>query len=121
MSLKSASRVGKILAVALQHRLDLLLDRDRLPATARWLTSPLRILPAPSQPRGVRIREALEDLGPLYIKFGQMLSTRRDLLAADVAEELAKLQDEVPPFGQDKAIVALSSAIKLALDHSEKR
>ncbi len=116
MSLKSASRVGKILAVALQHRLDLLLDRDRLPATARWLTSPLRILPAPSQPRGVRIREALEDLGPLYIKFGQMLSTRRDLLAADVAEELAKLQDEVPPFGQDKAIAIIEKSLDTPLE-----
>jgi ubiquinone biosynthesis protein len=116
LSLKSASRVGKILAVALQHRLDLLLDRDRLPATARWLTSPLRILPAPSQPRGVRIREALEDLGPLYIKFGQMLSTRRDLLAADVAEELAKLQDEVPPFGQDKAIAIIEKSLDTPLE-----
>lgn len=48
--------------------------------------------------RGVRIRRSLEDLGPIYVKFGQMLSTRRDLLPDDIADELAKLQDQVPPF-----------------------
>ena len=49
-------------------------------------------------PRGQRIREALEDLGPIFIKFGQMLSTRKDLLPEDIAEELTALQDRVPPF-----------------------
>ena len=50
------------------------------------------------KPRAVRMREALEDLGPIFIKFGQMLSTRRDLLADDIADELERLQDNVPPF-----------------------
>jgi len=50
------------------------------------------------KPRAVRMREALEDLGPIFIKFGQMLSTRRDLLADDIADELQSLQDNVPPF-----------------------
>ena len=50
------------------------------------------------KPRAVRMREALEDLGPIFIKFGQMLSTRRDLLADDIADELQRLQDNVPPF-----------------------
>lgn len=49
-------------------------------------------------PRGVRIRKTLEDLGPIFVKFGQILSTRRDLLPEDIADELAKLQDKVPPF-----------------------
>ena len=49
-------------------------------------------------PRGQRIRRSLEELGPIFVKFGQMLSTRRDLLPDDVAQELAKLQDRVPPF-----------------------
>ncbi len=53
--------------------------------------------------RGVRIREALEELGPIFIKFGQMLSTRKDLLPEDIAEELAALQDKVPPFDGEKA------------------
>jgi len=50
------------------------------------------------EPRGVRLRLALERLGPIFVKFGQVLSTRRDLLPTDVAQELAKLQDRVPPF-----------------------
>jgi len=49
-------------------------------------------------PRGARLRLALETLGPIFVKFGQMLSTRRDLIPADIADELAKLQDQVPPF-----------------------
>lgn len=51
-----------------------------------------------STPRGARLRLALETLGPIFVKFGQMLSTRRDLIPADIADELAKLQDQVPPF-----------------------
>jgi ubiquinone biosynthesis protein len=51
-----------------------------------------------SAPRGQRLREALEALGPIFVKFGQVLSTRRDLLPTDIADELAKLQDRVPPF-----------------------
>src|SRR3982751_1852210 len=48
--------------------------------------------------RGERLRLALEALGPIFVKFGQMLSTRRDLLPQDIADELARLQDQVPPF-----------------------
>ena len=55
------------------------------------------------QPRAVRLRMALESLGPIFVKFGQMLSTRRDLLPADFADELARLQDRVPPFDPDSA------------------
>ena len=50
------------------------------------------------EPRGVRLRLALEHLGPIFVKFGQVLSTRRDLVPLDIVEELAKLQDNVPPF-----------------------
>ena len=50
------------------------------------------------QARGERLRLALEALGPIFVKFGQMLSTRRDLIPLDIADELAKLQDQVPPF-----------------------
>ncbi|MDZ7748199.1 MAG: ubiquinone biosynthesis regulatory protein kinase UbiB [Halofilum sp. (in: g-proteobacteria)] len=55
------------------------------------------------RPRGERIRGALEDLGPIFVKFGQMLSTRRDLLPDDIAVELARLQDHVPPFPSAEA------------------
>ena len=57
-----------------------------------------------SAPRAVRLRLALEDLGPIFVKFGQALSTRRDLLPADIADELAKLQDRVPPFDSEVAV-----------------
>lgn len=53
--------------------------------------------------RGERLRLALQDLGPIFMKFGQVLSTRRDLLPADIADELAKLQDRVPPFSPEQA------------------
>ena len=50
------------------------------------------------RPRGERLRLALENLGPIFVKFGQVLSTRRDLMPPDIADELARLQDRVPPF-----------------------
>lgn len=61
-------------------------------------------------PRGQRIREALERLGPIFVKFGQVLSTRRDLLPVDIADELARLQDRVPPFSSDIAIATIERA-----------
>ncbi len=68
-----------------------------------------------SKPRAVRLREALEALGPIFIKFGQVLSTRRDLLAEDFANELAKLQDRVPPFSGDIAIATIERAFKKSI------
>ena len=63
-----------------------------------------------SAPLGERIRLALEELGPIFVKFGQAVSTRRDLLPREVADELAKLQDDVPPFPAEIAIAILSEA-----------
>jgi ubiquinone biosynthesis protein len=62
--------------------------------------------------RGVRIRRALEDLGPIFVKFGQILSTRRDLLPDDIAEELARLQDRVPPFPGSSAVAIIEKAYR---------
>jgi ubiquinone biosynthesis protein len=62
-------------------------------------------------PRGERIRRSLEELGPMFVKFGQMLSTRRDLLPDDVAQELAKLQDRVPPFPGVEARVIVEKSL----------
>jgi len=67
-------------------------------------------------PRGVRIRRALEDLGPIYVKFGQILSTRRDLLPDDIAFELAKLQDQVPPFSGERARAIVEHALGEPVD-----
>ena len=65
--------------------------------------------------RGIRLRLALEKLGPIFIKFGQMLSTRRDLLPEDVANELAKLQDQVPPIDYAEIEQVVSSAFEQPL------
>ena len=62
-----------------------------------------RLFVSRTKPRGQRLREALETLGPIFVKFGQVLSTRRDLLPLDIADELAKLQDQVPPFPSEEA------------------
>ena len=61
-------------------------------------------------PRGQRLREALERLGPIFVKFGQVLSTRRDLLPPDIADELALLQDRVPPFPSTVAVDIIERA-----------
>ena len=61
-------------------------------------------------PRGQRLREALERLGPIFVKFGQVMSTRRDLLPTDIANELALLQDRVPPFSSDIAVATIERA-----------
>jgi len=65
----------------------------------------------PDPARAVRLREALETLGPIFVKFGQVLSTRRDLMPPDLADELAKLQDRVPPFAADLAIAAIEKSL----------
>jgi ubiquinone biosynthesis protein len=64
----------------------------------------------------VRIRRTLEDLGPIFVKFGQMLSTRPDILAPDIAEELAKLQDRVPPFPSEEVVATLTRVYGRPLD-----
>jgi len=100
-------RLVKILLVALKYGLDeFLLGHERfhwLRPTARAVTF-WRDL---SAPRAQRLRLALQELGPIFVKFGQMLSTRRDLLPTDIADELAGLQDRVPPFPSEQVIATL--------------
>jgi ubiquinone biosynthesis protein len=84
-----------------------------------WLRVVARVLSVGrdlSAPRGQRLREALERLGPLFVKFGQVLSTRRDLLPVDIAEELALLQDRVPPFPSEVAVASIERAFRRPLD-----
>jgi ubiquinone biosynthesis protein len=66
-------------------------------------------------PRGERLRLALEALGPIFVKFGQVLSTRRDLLPPDLADELARLQDRVPPFSSEVSVATVERAFGLPL------
>jgi ubiquinone biosynthesis protein len=69
-----------------------------------------------SAPIGERIRLALEELGPIFVKFGQAISTRRDLLPPDIADELAKLQDAVPPFPVEQAVAIIEGAYGESVD-----
>ena len=101
-SVLRASRIGRVL---LRYRLDDLLDGT--PAE-RWLKLARPFVPRASaeiaaQPRGARLRLALQELGPIFVKFGQILSTRRDLIPPDIAEELTLLQDRVAPFDGEAA------------------
>ena len=91
--------------VMMYHGLDEIVLKTHLFRPIRYLAvfSPNYWLRKPSEPRGVRIRKTLEDLGPIYIKFGQALSTRKDILPDDIADELVKLQDKVPPFPNEQA------------------
>ena len=92
-----------------RHGLDEIVWRAHLLRPIAWVR---RILPRrrAAQPLGVRLRLALEELGPIFVKFGQMLSVRPDLLDPEVAEELAKLQDQVPPFAGALAVETLERA-----------
>lgn len=91
-------RLLKIQYVAFQFGLDeFVLSHSRL-KFLRVIVRTLTFWRKLDKPRGERLRLALEALGPIFVKFGQMLSTRRDLLPQDIADELAKLQDQVPPF-----------------------
>lgn len=102
-------RLAKIASVSLRFGLDqMILDRASTTRVGEWLR---RLLPMRrfDQPGAVRMRLALESLGPIFVKFGQMLSTRRDLLPPDLADELAKLQDQVPPFPTEEAMARLQA------------
>ncbi len=96
--------------------------------TATHLLRPLRYLflffprkRDSSAPLGERIRLALEELGPIFVKFGQAISTRRDLLPPDIAVELAKLQDRVPPFPAEEAVAIISDAYGQPVDEVFER
>jgi ubiquinone biosynthesis protein len=96
-------RLVRILFVALRYRLDELVLSSIKHPVAFSLLRVVRLGRAPRADRGVRLRLALESLGPIFVKFGQVLSTRRDLIPPDLAIELARLQDRVPPFPSDPA------------------
>ena len=98
-------RLLVILWVVSRYRLDEFIPLAPLPLGARILFffAPWHLFPKPKLARAERLRLALETLGPIFIKFGQMLSTRRDLLPDDLAQQLKKLQDDVAPFSGDHA------------------
>jgi len=111
-------RLLRINYVLMKHGLDDIVFEIHLFRPFRFLIvlMPWNWVPRRRAPRGERLRRALEDLGPVFIKLGQMLSTRRDLLADDIAIELAKLQDNVPSFSAVQAKEIIESSLKCNVD-----
>jgi len=104
-------RLLKILTVATRYGLDeIAMSGLRVPRTTRLINTVFfwrRI----TSPRAIRLRLALEELGPIFVKFGQVLSTRPDLMPPDIVAELSLLQDRVPPFPSDQAIAQITRSL----------
>jgi ubiquinone biosynthesis protein len=99
------SRLLKISAILSRYRLDEFLEATHLYRPMRLLRviAPWGRRHVADAPRGERLRLALNEMGPIFVKFGQILSTRRDMIPEDIADELALLQDQVPPFPGEEA------------------
>lgn len=116
-SLRQLPRLLRIATVLLRYRLDELVDATHLFRPLKWVrpffSKPHADIAAMA--RGERLRLALIDLGPIFVKFGQILSTRRDLLPADIAEQLALLQDQVTPFPGAQAQAMIEAALNKSI------
>ncbi|AER57726.1 putative ubiquinone biosynthesis protein UbiB [Pseudoxanthomonas spadix BD-a59] len=117
-SVRAALRANRIGRVLIRYRLDALLDGT--PAEP-WLKLARPFVPRAREDiaalsRGARLRMVLQELGPIFVKFGQILSTRRDLMPPDVAEELTLLQDRVKPFDGDTALRIVEKALGIPIE-----
>ena len=109
-------RLLKIVSVSVRFGLyEFAFEHERTRHARRILKFPL-LRGRHTTPRAVRLRRALEALGPIFVKFGQVLSTRRDLLPTDIADELAMLQDRVPPFATEDVLTTLQRAYGRPVD-----
>ncbi len=111
-------RLLHISYVLLKHGLDEIVSETHLFRALRFIVifSPFRYTEQRQKPRAIRIREALEELGPIFVKFGQLLSTRPDMLPEDILKELRLLQDRVPPFSGILAASLIETALQQPLD-----
>ena len=113
-------RLIRILFVAWRFGLDEIAAQGAAATLgSRWLLAFARLLRLGRQldaPRGERLRRTLESLGPIFVKFGQVLSTRRDLMPTDIADELARLQDRVPPFPGELAVREIEAGLGKPID-----
>ncbi len=108
--LRSVRRIGEVVGVLAKHRLAEWLSQTEFDSQKSHLTGGEGELPA-KQSHATRIRLAVTELGTTYIKFGQMLSTRPDLVGQEVADELAKLQDGVPPDEPEVALATIATEL----------
>ncbi len=117
-TLRQFARALKISAILVRYRLDEFLQEAHLfrPMQAVRLFTVLPRRRVAELPRGERLRLALQEMGPVYVKFGQIISTRRDLLPPDIADELAVLQDRVPPFPGEEARRIVEDALGGSVD-----
>ena len=118
---RTLKRILGIQRVLVKYGLDDIIKQTHLLRPMRFFFYVLPRRRDTSAPLGERIRLALEELGPIFVKFGQAISTRRDLLPTDIADELAKLQDMVPPFPAEQAIEILNDAYGEPVDQVFKR
>ena len=116
MNRKTFFRLVRIQRVLVKYGLDEIISATHLLRPLRFFFYLAPRRRDASAPLGERIRLALEELGPIFVKFGQAISTRRDLLPPDIANELAKLQDAVPPFPTEQAIAILEAAYDQPVD-----
>jgi ubiquinone biosynthesis protein len=112
----SIFRFLKIIIIIIKYRLDEFFNSNVI-SLFQFFLYPLRVLQIKKLDRSIRLRLALEQLGPIFIKFGQMLSTRRDLIPKDIANELAKLQDQVPPFNFSTVQVLIEKSYGMPINN----
>ncbi|MET0356908.1 MAG: ubiquinone biosynthesis regulatory protein kinase UbiB, partial [Cellvibrio sp.] len=105
-----------ILRVFLRYRIDQLIPKQHLPLRARLLLLPCGLFPSSKLTRGERLRRSCEELGPIFVKFGQLLSTRPDLVPDDIVAELNYLQDRVPPFPNNQFRKIVEDALGASVD-----
>ncbi|QDK98995.1 2-octaprenylphenol hydroxylase [Acinetobacter tandoii] len=110
------SRLLELWRIAAHYRLDTLFPAEELPEKARHALAIIRMHPAAwsskERKNPLKLKQALEDMGPLAIKLGQLLSTRRDLIPPEVLAQLVLLQDRVKPFGSDVAKTRIQQSLK---------
>ena len=118
---KNSLRLITIQRILVGYRLDELLDKVPVLKSFKYFFILLPRKISKNSSIGERIRRALEELGPIFVKFGQVISTRRDLLPEEIADELAKLQDQVTPFSKSQAQEILNTAYDKSIDQIFKK
>lgn len=118
---KNILRLVTIQRILVGYRLDELLDKVPVLKSFKYFFILLPRKISKNSSLGERIRRALEELGPIFVKFGQVVSTRRDLLPEEIANELAKLQDQVTPFSKSQALEILNTAYDKSIDQIFKK